>query len=412
MQANLVDCEVYVCIYAKELVASGFANLDDGLPALPYGAGLCQRGMRGDIVKHALKRLLPTLKRAGISVPHQDPLLSKRVNNSVSPEIAELDAKLRDAVGDIYNVTCCMGYCEKDIQKLEFLVESLTNELSTTRNDLAAMQAQFAASPPPAQLQTVGAMGGASARPVDPSTHDDLDTTAHIEQQGDSHQIHAALGVVNGLLLGPTGDASTPTRHGARAGAPSEDQYGSKIVPEPGSSRTLILGNFTDQQQAARAFAAAAAVMRRSKPPRGHVWQLTGEEMNLLDGFTHDIDRQLTTARVWGWWERWRVELASLGGANPAPAPPAIVAAAPTPPGAAPIPLAPANAGTAPRVMALAPAQPTPPLGATAVLVRPTPMPVGLTPGPPAPSTLATMTNPPVQADVVARYNVTTQEPV
>ncbi|CAI5982876.1 unnamed protein product [Closterium sp. NIES-65] len=95
-----------------------------------------------------------------------------------------------------------------------------------------------------------------------------------------------------------------------------------KIVPEPGSSRTLILGNFQDQQQAARAFAAAAAVIRRSKPPRGRVWQLTGEEMDLLDGCTANIVRQLTTARVWGRWERWRVELASLGGANPAPAPP------------------------------------------------------------------------------------------
>ncbi|CAI5991043.1 unnamed protein product [Closterium sp. NIES-64] len=346
MQANLVDYGVYVCIYAKELVASGFANLDDGLPALPYGAGLCQRGMRGDIVEHALKRLLPTLERAGISVPHQDPLLSKRVNNPVSPEIAELDAKLRDAVGDIHNVTCCVGYSEKDIQKLEFLVESLTNELSTTRNDLARDAGTICS------LTTTGAAADCW------------------------------------LLLDGTWQA--------------------KIVPEPGSSRTLILGNFTDQQQAARMFAAAAAMMRRSKPPRGHVWQLTGEEMNLLDGFTHDIDRQLTTARVWGWWERWRVELASLGGANPAPTPPAIVAAAPTPPGAAPIPLAPANAGTAPPVVALAPAQPTPPIGATAVLVGPTPVPVGLTPGPPAPSTLATMTNPPVQADVVARYNVTT----
>ncbi|CAI5993352.1 unnamed protein product [Closterium sp. NIES-65] len=438
MQANQVDCGVYVCIYASELVARGFANLDDGLPALPYGGGLFRRGMRGDIVEHALKRLIPTLERSGVMVPHQDPPLSKRVNKPVSPELAEIDAKLRDAVGDIHNITCRVGYCEKDITKLELLVESLTNDLSTTRDELTALSAQVAAFPAPPQQGRIGGAGGPSARTDDPATQQTLAPTAQLEQQGDSHQIQAAHGVINGLLHGTTGDALTSSRRGACGGAlpaPSEDHSGcmgpppppshsvggvggsgeyagvrllpdgtwqAKIVPEPGSSRTLILGHFQDQQQAARAFAAAAAVIRRSKPPRGRVWQLTGEEMDLLDGCTADIVRQLTTARVWGRWERWRVELASLGGANPAPAPPAVVAAAPTAPAAALTTLAPANAGIAPPAMALAPAQPTPPGGATAVHVGTTPVPAGVTPAPPAHSTQATLTNPPVQADVVA----------
>ncbi|CAI5994554.1 unnamed protein product [Closterium sp. NIES-65] len=438
MQANQVDCGVYVCIYASELVARGFANLDNGLPALPYGGGLFRRGMRGDIVEHALKRLIPTLERSGVMVPHQDPPLSKRVNKPVSPELAEIDAKLRDAVGDIHNITCRVGYCEKDITKLELLVESLTNDLSTTRDELTALSAQVAAFQAPPQQGRIGGAGGPSARTDDPATQQTLAPTAQLEQQGDSHQIQAAHGVINGLLHGTTGDALTSSRRGARGGAlpaPSEDHSGcmgppplpshsvggvggsgeyagvrllpdgtwqAKIVPEPGPSRTLILGNFQDQQQVARAFAAAAAVIRRSKPPRGRVWQLTGEEMDLLDGCTADIVRQLTTARVWGRWERWRVELASLGGANPALAPPAVVAAAPTAPAAAPTTLAPANAGIAPPAVALAPAQPTPPGGATAVHVGTTPVPAGVTPAPPAHSTQATLTNPPVQADVVA----------
>ncbi|CAI5988490.1 unnamed protein product [Closterium sp. NIES-64] len=410
--ANQVDCGVYVCIYASELVARGFANLDDGLPALPYGGGLFRRGMH--------------------------PPLSKHVNKPVSPELAEIDAKLRDAVGDIHNITCRVGYCEKDITKLELLVEILTNDLSTTRDELTALSAQVAAFPAPPQQGRIGGAGGPSARTDDPATQQTLAPTAQLEQQGDSHQIQAAHGVINGLLHGTTGDALTSSRRGARGGAlpaPSEDHSGcmgpppppshsvggvggsgeyagvrllpdgtwqAKIVPEPGSSRTLILGNFQDQQQAARAFAAAAAVIRQSKPPRGRVWQLTGEEMDLLDGCTANIVRQLTTARVWGRWERWRVELASLGGANPAPAPPAVVAAAPTAPAAAPTTLAPANAGIAPPGVALAPAQPTPPGGATAVHVGTTPVPAGVTPAPPAHSTQATLTNPPVQADVVA----------
>ncbi|CAI5965285.1 unnamed protein product [Closterium sp. NIES-64] len=397
MQANQVDCGVYVCIYASELVARGFANLDDGLPALPYGGGLFRRRMRADIVEHALKRLIPTLERSGVMVPHQDPPLSKRVNKPVSPELAEIDAKLRDAVGDIHNISCRVGYCEKDITKLELLVESLTNDLSTTRDELTALSAQVAALPAPPQQGRIGGAGGPSARTDDPATQQILAPTAQLEQQGDSHQIQTALGVINGLLPGSPGDALTSYRCGARGGAlpaPSEDHSGcmgpppppshsvggvvgsgeyagvrllpdgtwqAKIVPEPGSSRTLILGHFQDQQQAARAFAAAAAVLRRSKPPRGRVWQLTGEEMDLLDGCTAEIVRQLTAARVWGRWERWRVEIASLGGAKPAPAPPAVVAAAPTAPAAAPTTLAPANAGIAPPAVALAPAQPTPP---------------------------------------------------
>ncbi|CAI5984255.1 unnamed protein product [Closterium sp. NIES-65] len=437
MQANQVDCGVYVCIYASELVARGFANLDDGLPALPYGGGLFRRRMRADIVEHALKRLIPTLERSGVMVPHQDPL-SKRVNKPVSPELAEIDAKLRDAVGDIHNISCRVGYCEKDITKLELLVESLTNDLSTTRDELTALSAQVAALPAPPQQGRIGGAGGPSARTDDPATQQILAPTAQLEQQGDSHQIQTALGVINGLLPGSPGDALTSYRCGARGGAlpaPSEDHSGcmgpppppshsvggvvgsgeyagvrllpdgtwqAKIVPEPGSSRTLILGHFQDQQQAARAFAAAAAVLRRSKPPRGRVWQLTGEEMDLLDGCTAEIVRQLTAARVWGRWERWRVEIASLGGAKPAPAPPAVVAAAPTAPAAAPTTLAPANAGIAPPAVALAPAQPTPPGGATAVHVGTTPVPAGVTPAPPAHSTQATLTNPPVQADVVA----------
>ncbi|CAI5988078.1 unnamed protein product [Closterium sp. NIES-64] len=435
--ANQVDCGVYVCIYASELVARGFANLDDGLPALPYGGGLFRRRMRADIVEHALKRLIPTLERSGVMVPHQDPL-SKRVNKPVSPELAEIDAKLRDAVGDIHNISCRVGYCEKDITKLELLVESLTNDLSTTRDELTALSAQVAALPAPPQQGRIGGAGGPSARTDDPATQQILAPTAQLEQQGDSHQIQTALGVINGLLPGSPGDALTSYRCGARGGAlpaPSEDHSGcmgpppppshsvggvvgsgeyagvrllpdgtwqAKIVPEPGSSRTLILGHFQDQQQAARAFAAAAAVLRRSKPPRGRVWQLTGEEMDLLDGCTAEIVRQLTAARVWGRWERWRVEIASLGGAKPAPAPPAVVAAAPTAPAAAPTTLAPANAGIAPPAVALAPAQPTPPGGATAVHVGTTPVPAGVTPAPPAHSTQATLTNPPVQADVVA----------
>ncbi|CAI5982252.1 unnamed protein product [Closterium sp. NIES-65] len=438
MQANQVDCGVYVCIYASELVARGFANLDDGLPALPYGGGLFRRRMRADIVEHALKRLIPTLERSGVMVPHQDPPLSKRVNKPVSPELAEIDAKLRDAVGDIHNISCRVGYCEKDITKLELLVESLTNDLSTTRDELTALSAQVAALPAPPQQGRIGGAGGPSARTDDPATQQILAPTAQLEQQGDSHQIQTALGVINGLLPGSPGDALTSYRCGARGGAlpaPSEDHSGcmgpppppshsvggvvgsgeyagvrllpdgtwqAKIVPEPGSSRTLILGHFQDQQQAARAFAAAAAVLRRSKPPRGRVWQLTGEEMDLLDGCTAEIVRQLTAARVWGRWERWRVEIASLGGAKPAPAPPAVVAAAPTAPAAAPTTLAPANAGIAPPAVALAPAQPTPPGGATAVHVGTTPVPAGVTPAPPAHSTQATLTNPPVQADVVA----------
>ncbi|CAI5977441.1 unnamed protein product [Closterium sp. NIES-65] len=438
MQANQVDCGVYVCIYASELVARGFANLDDGLPALPYGGGLFRRRMRADIVEHALKRLIPTLERSGVMVPHQDPPLSKRVNKPVSPELAEIDAKLRDAVGDIHNISCRVGYCEKDITKLELLVESLTNDLSTTCDELTALSAQVAALPAPPQQGRIGGAGGPSARTDDPATQQILAPTAQLEQQGDSHQIQTALGVINGLLPGSPGDALTSYRCGARGGAlpaPSEDHSGcmgpppppshsvggvvgsgeyagvrllpdgtwqAKIVPEPGSSRTLILGHFQDQQQAARAFAAAAAVLRRSKPPRGRVWQLTAEEMDLLDGCTAEIVRQLTAARVWGRWERWRVEIASLGGAKPAPAPPAVVAAAPTAPAAAPTTLAPANAGIAPPAVALAPAQPTPPGGATAVHVGTTPVPAGVTPAPPAHSTQATLTNPPVQADVVA----------
>ncbi|CAI6011211.1 unnamed protein product [Closterium sp. NIES-65] len=438
MQANQVDCGVYVCIYASELVARGFANLDDGLPALPYGGGLFRRRMRADIVEHALKRLIPTLERSGVMVPHQDPPLSKRVNKPVSPELAEIDAKLRDAVGNIHNISCRVGYCEKDITKLELLVESLTNDLSTTRDELTALSAQVAALPAPPQQGRIGGAGGPSARTDDPATQQILAPTAQLEQQGDSHQIQTALGVINGLLPGSPGDALTSYRCGARGGAlpaPSEDHSGcmgpppppshsvggvvgsgeyagvrllpdgtwqAKIVPEPGSSRTLILGHFQDQQQAARAFAAAAAVLRRSKPPRGRVWQLAGEEMDLLDGCTAEIVRQLTAARVWGRWERWRVEIASLGGAKPAPAPPAVVAAAPTAPAAAPTTLAPANAGIAPPAVALAPAQPTPPGGATAVHVGTTPVPAGVTPAPPAHSTQATLTNPPVQAHVVA----------
>ncbi|CAI5957561.1 unnamed protein product [Closterium sp. NIES-65] len=438
MQANQVDCGVYVCIYASELVARGFANLDDGLPALPYGGGLFRRGMRADIVEHALKRLIPTLERSGVMVPHQDPPLSKRVNKPVSPELAEIDAKLRDAVGDIHNISCRVGYCEKDITKLELLVESLTNDLSTTRDELTALSAQVAALPAPPQQGRIGGAGRPCARTDDPATQQILAPTAQLEQQGDSHQIQTAHGVINGLLPGTPGDALTSYRCVARGGAlpaPSEDHSGcmgpppppshsvggvvgsgeyagvrllpdgtwqAKIVPEPGSSRTLILGHFQDQQQAARAFAAAAAVLRRSKPPRGRVWQLTGEEMDLLDGCTAEIVRQLTTARVWGRWERWRVELASLGGANPTPASPAVVAAAPTAPAAAPTTLAPANAGIAPPAVAIAPAQLTPPGGATALHAGTTPVPAGVTPAPPAHSTQATLTNPPVQADVVA----------
>ncbi|CAI5495025.1 unnamed protein product [Closterium sp. Naga37s-1] len=448
MQANQVDCGVYVCIYTKELVGSGFANLDDGLPALPYGSGLFRRGMRSDIVDHALKLLVPNLERAGILVPLQDPPLSKRVNKPVSPELAEIDTKLRDAVGDIHNASCRVGHCEKDLLKLELLVESFTTELSTTRDDLAALQAQVAAlNAPPQQRSPRDAVGGPSARADASTPHNDPNPAAQLEQQGDSHQLHAAHGVINGLLHGPAADTTTPTRRGARAGvlpAHSEDQSGcmgpnrpapshtvggvggsgeyagvkllpdgtwqAKIVHEPGSSRTLILGNFPDQAQAARAFAAAAAVIRRNKPPRGRVWQLTGEEMDLLDGCTHDIVRQLTTARVWGRWERWRTELASLGGANPVPAPPAIVAAAPNPPvqpravaaGAAPTPLSPADTGTRPPVVALAPAQPAHPHVATAAPVEATPEPVGPTPGPPAPPTLPTVSNPLALADVVA----------
>ncbi|CAI6004549.1 unnamed protein product [Closterium sp. NIES-64] len=414
MQANQVDCGVYVCIYASELVARGFANLDDGLPALPYGGGLFRRGMRGDIVEHALKRLIPTLERSGVMVPHQDPPLSKRVNKPVSPELAEIDAKLRDAVGDIHNITCRVGYCEKDITKLELLVESLTNDLSTTRDELTALSAQVAAFPAPPQQGRIGGAGGPSARTDDPATQQTLAPTAQLEQQGDSHQIQAAHGVINGLLHGTTGDALTSSRRGACGGAlpaPSEDHSGCMGPPPPPSHSVGGVGGSGEYAAASgpRVRCSCSRDQAEQASP-GRVWQLTGEEMDLLDGCTADIVRQLTTARVWGRWERWRVELASLGGANPAPAPPAVVAAAPTAPAAALTTLAPANAGIAPPAMALAPAQPTPPGGATAVHVGTTPVPAGVTPAPPAHSTQATLTNPPVQADVVAFSSLVARE--
>ncbi|CAI5959853.1 unnamed protein product [Closterium sp. NIES-65] len=329
MQANQVDCGVYVCIYASELVARGFANLDDGLPALPYGGGLFRRGM------------------------------PSAVNKPVSPELAEIDAKLRDAVGDIHNISCRVGYCEKDITKLELLVESLTNDLSTTRDELTALSAQVAALPAPPQQGRIGGAGGPSARTDDPATQQILAPTAQLEQQGDSHQIQTAHGVINGLL--------------------------------------------PDQQQAARAVrcSCSRAQAEQASPGSCVAAHRRGDGPA---GWLHGRDRAAAHYRT-------RLGAVGKGGASsllpsvvptPTPASPAVVAAAPTAPAAAPTTLAPANAGIAPPAVALAPAQPTPPGGATAVHVGTTPVPAGVTPAPPAHSTQATLTNPPVQADVVA----------
>ncbi|CAI5506672.1 unnamed protein product [Closterium sp. Naga37s-1] len=142
--------------------------------------------------------------------------------------------------------------------------------------------------------------------------------------------------------------------------------------------------------------------------------------MDLLQGCTPDITRQLVTARVWGRWERWRAELASLGGAIHDPLAAGIAPAAQTPPvqppsatlgaalappspaiaHAAPTPLVQAHAvppGTTPDLPALvlSPAAPAPPGQATKG-------PAGATPSTPALAFPPPTATPPVQTDVVA----------
>ncbi|CAI5950086.1 unnamed protein product [Closterium sp. NIES-64] len=283
--------------------------------------------MRADIVEHALKRLIPTLERSGVMVPHQDPPLSKRVNKPVSPELAEIDAKLRDAVGDIHNISCRVGYCEKDITKLELLVESLTNDLSTTRDELTALSAQVAALPAPPQQGRIGGAGGPSARTDDPATQQILAPTAQLEQQGDSHQIQTAHGVINGLLPGTPGDALTSYRCVARGGAlpaPSEDHSGCMGPPPPPSHSVggvVGSGEYADQQQAARAFVSCSRAQAEQASPGSCV--AAHRRGDGPAGWLHGRDRAAAHYRTrLGAWERWRVELASLGGANPTPASP------------------------------------------------------------------------------------------
>ncbi|CAI5933347.1 unnamed protein product [Closterium sp. NIES-64] len=262
-------------------------------------------------------------------VPTKIRRLSKRVNKPVV--LQSWPKSTRScviAVGDIHNISCRVGYCEKDITKLELLVESLTNDLST--HPRRAHRVVSASS----SLTSTAAAGGVigrswrtqreNRRPLPPSKfwrrlRNSSSKGILIRfkrprryQRAAARYARRCIDLVSlrargGALPAPSrgslwvyGPAATAItlcrgmwlRIGGVRGVRllPDGTWQAKIVPEPGSSRTLILGHFQDQQQAARAFAAAAAVLRRSKPPRGRVWQLTGEEMDLLDGL-HGRDR-------------------------------------------------------------------------------------------------------------------------
>ncbi|CAI5991296.1 unnamed protein product [Closterium sp. NIES-64] len=264
MQANQVDCGVYVCIYASELVARGFANLDDGLPALPYGGGLFRRG---DAWGH-----------------------SRTCTQAVDPNPGEPSQHRRSR-----------GVLEE-------------------RADPAREPTTLPPSKPWRRLRNSSSKGILIRfkRPTALSTGCCTYDRRCIDLVSSRCVRWSSACPFGGSLwvYGPAAtDAITLCRGSGWIGG----------VRGPAASGPRV----SLQLQ---------AVIRRSKPPRGRVWQLTGEEMDLLDGCTADIQ-------------------------------------APTAPAAALTTLAPANAGIAPPAMALAPAQPTPPGGATAVHVGTTPVP-------------------------------------
>ncbi|CAI5476273.1 unnamed protein product [Closterium sp. Yama58-4] len=341
-QDNDSDCGVFVYIYVKELVAHDFSNLEEGLQApLTYGAWQLRRNLRADVVLMGNNLLIRALIAERCVIPDQNPPLRNKSNTTLPPEFVELDKMLRDAVADIDNTQCQLRCAEEEMERVEGKVDAW--ELMAVWAEIGRLRALVS---PAGRTPT-------SASPAGGACFVATSQRATPDQGGDAEALRIASAVVRNLLVNTQpveqsrngvaqpGQALRPNLfvlagavsevhsaamaghgrshetqgesqglEGSRAGFAGvhlqrDGLWVARLVTDPKAPTTIGLGSFDDQIVAAKAFAAAAHVVRRDKPVRGRVLPLSLEEQELLIGFTTQHVIALSRVRAWGSWMRW-----------------------------------------------------------------------------------------------------------
>ncbi|CAI5526292.1 unnamed protein product [Closterium sp. Naga37s-1] len=91
---------------------------------------------------------------------------------------------------------------------------------------------------------------------------------------------------------------------------PASGKWQAAIGLEKGRSYSTPLGSWDTEIDAADAYAAAAAVLRKDwGPPRGHMIKLKLEDRAIIEHMTHADGTALLKARAWHNWCSWHREL-------------------------------------------------------------------------------------------------------
>ncbi|CAI5458692.1 unnamed protein product [Closterium sp. Yama58-4] len=327
-------------------------NLEEGLQApLTYGAGQLRRNLRADVVLMATNLLIQALITERCVVPDQNPPLRNRVNSTLPPEFVELDNKLRDAVGEIHNTQCRLKCAEEETERVEGKVDAQARELMVVWAEIERLRALVgpAERTPALHSPTRGACfvaaiqratpdeGGdaVSLRAADAVVRNLILNTQPLEQSlngvaqagqgprpnlfvpaGAVSEVNSAAIAVHGRPRETQGESQGP--EGSRVGFAGvhlgrDGLWVARLVTDPKAPTTIGLGSWDDQIAAAKAFAAAAYVVRRDKPVRGRVLPLLPEEQELLRGCTTQHVIALSRVRAWGSWTRWRQETEARG---------------------------------------------------------------------------------------------------
>ncbi|CAI5466703.1 unnamed protein product [Closterium sp. Yama58-4] len=335
------------------------------------------------MISHTQGNLIKALVSAGVAVPEENLKCDEpeAADEEGMPDVVE--ARLKGMAVTIAELTSRVNVNAVTIEGLEAKVESLVKEMAERDSTITMLMQEVAAlkellhpravvaarshekaasSPAPAApglgreptiskplalahagLATAEAvvvdLFAAPATAQAPAAHADVATGVQEPHLINQHPVTSRAGP------GKTGrDAELGEAHSERTaftgGRPRSSNYtGVRLDPDTGKwvaaigltkgrSYSTPLGSWDSELEAAEAYAAAAAVLRKDwRPPRGEVITLKLADRANIEKMTHAEGTALLKARAWHKWRTWREELyptSVLAGTAPIPiSPPA-----------------------------------------------------------------------------------------
>ncbi|CAI5461530.1 unnamed protein product [Closterium sp. Yama58-4] len=348
MQTNGVDCGVFVCQNLAELVATSFQTVRDGLSFDRPTPHVYRRGMRAELCDHRAGTLATKLQAKGIVMPTQPPpakALDPAIVVQDDDDIVELkseggmqstDMQLVVLAAKLGAISLALGYDEDQLlagaahflttharvvapivkgmgsgKDPETVARSIAGALHTTPLPLPrhpAGQAGVRLS----KLTTKATSPRPGSKP--PSPH-----TPHLVMAIPASEagISGCRKRASGANVGKPPRAREGTREGRTVHTgvrydPETGKYYAKLVWGRGSRQQIRLGSYTEELDAAYAYAAAAHVLRPKVISKGAV-RLSDSDIAALSGCTGEHIRALVRKRKWWRWREWTVALRERG---------------------------------------------------------------------------------------------------